>query len=54
LRPDDDEPTVDLGALLQSVYDRAGYDLILDYAKPPTPPLDEAEAEWAADLLKSP
>lgn len=52
LRPDDQEPIVDLGALLQSVYDRAGYDLILDYTKPPTPPLEEGDGAWAAEILQ--
>ncbi len=52
LRPDDKEPIVNLGVLLHSVYDRAGYDLILDYAKSPTPPLDEADTAWAAEILQ--
>jgi len=51
LRPDDVEPQVDLGALLQSVYDRAGYDLIINYQQPSTPPLGDEDAAWAAALL---
>src|SRR3990172_12478739 len=50
LRPDDVEPTVDLGALLQGVYDRAGYDLVVRYNQPPHPPLVEDDAAWAAAL----
>ena len=50
LRPDDVEPTVDLGALLQGVYDRAGYDLVVRYNQPPHPPLGEDDAAWAAAL----
>ncbi len=51
LLPDDQEPAVDLGALLQDLYDRARYDLVTDYAKPPEPPLNEADAAWAAERL---
>lgn len=52
LLPGDDEPLVDLGAILNTVYDQAGYDLILRYNQPPVPALNEAEAEWAAGLTK--
>lgn len=51
LLPDDTEPIVDLGILLHSVYDRAGYDLIIDYNLPPTPPLSQADTSWARSLL---
>ncbi len=51
LRPDDTEPPVDLGALLQGVYDRAGYDMVINYQQPPTPPLSEDDAAWAAGQL---
>jgi hypothetical protein len=51
---DDIEPVVDLGALLQSVYDRAGYDLIIQYDQPPVPPLSSEDAAWAAQLLEQP
>lgn len=37
LLPEDPEPTIDLGALLQDIYDRAQYRLIINYAKPPSP-----------------
>lgn len=39
LLPDDGEPVVDLGAILAALYDRARYDISLDYTKPPVPPL---------------
>jgi hypothetical protein len=51
LLPDDQEPLIDLGALLQAVYDRARYKLVIDYAKPPTPGLSKADATWAAQCL---
>ena len=51
LRPDDQEPLVDLGLLLHQIYDRAAYDLVIKYDQPPVPPLDEADWAWAAELL---
>lgn len=53
LLPNDDEPTVALNRLLHALYDRAGFDLRIDYTQPPEPPLPEADAAWAADLLRS-
>ncbi|MGH2350414.1 MAG: DUF4058 family protein, partial [Chloroflexota bacterium] len=50
LRSDDAEPSVDLQALLNQVYDRASYDLRIDYRGAPVPPLQE-EALWADELL---
>lgn len=52
LNPDDQEPLIDLNALLQSLYARARYDLVLDYSKPPDPPLRDADAAWANALLQ--
>lgn len=54
LRPDDQEPMVDLGALLHQIYDRAGYDLVIKYDQPPGPSLSDADSAWAAELLKQP
>ncbi len=53
LLPDDEEPTVDLGALLQNVYDRARYRLVIDYSKPPEPRLRPEDMEWAQAYLKA-
>lgn len=53
LRRGEDEPTLELGAVLGQLYDRAGYDLRIDYGKPPEPPLDEDAAAWAAARLRS-
>jgi hypothetical protein len=47
------EPIIDLQGLLNQVYDRAGYNLVIDYARPPVPPLNEADAAWADELLHS-
>lgn len=51
LLPGDDEPLVDLNVVLHALYDRAGYDLVLDYSAEPDPPLAEADAVWAKVLL---
>jgi hypothetical protein len=52
LRPDDEEPRVDLQTLLRELYDRAAYDLRLNYRAEPLPPLREPDAAWAGDLLR--
>lgn len=48
----DDEPKVELGALLHALYDRAGYDLRIDYRTEPEPALDGEDAAWADELLR--
>jgi hypothetical protein len=52
LLPEDEEPSVDLQALVQTLYDRAGYDLRIDYGAAPLPPLEGAAAAWADGLLR--
>ncbi|MCO5169086.1 MAG: DUF4058 family protein [Planctomycetes bacterium] len=44
----DEAVEVDLQALLDSVYARAGYDLDVDYGREPVPPLSPEDAAWAA------
>jgi len=51
LKRGDAEPVLDIGKLLHELYDRAGYDLALDYTSEPTPPLAPGDAEWADALL---
>lgn len=51
LRPEDDDARLDLQAILNSVYDRAGYDLIAGYSRDPVPPLPPEWSEWARKLL---
>lgn len=53
LLPDDPEPTLSLGAVLHALYDRARFDLQLNYKEPPVPPLDPDDAAWARDILAS-
>jgi hypothetical protein len=52
LRPGDDEPLVDLNTLLHDLYERAGYDLSIDYTLDAVPPLEDEDAVWAAELLR--
>ncbi|MEH2361356.1 DUF4058 family protein [Nostoc sp.] len=49
---EDTEPLVDLQILLHGVYDRAGFDLAIDYNREPVPPLGEVDAAWVYELLK--
>lgn len=53
LLPGDEEPLVDLNAALHALYARARYDLMVNYSLPPVPPLNDAEAAWARDLIAS-
>ena len=50
LRKGEEEPIVDLGRVLHALYDRASYDLRIDYRREAVPPLAGAEAEWASGL----
>ena len=49
----DDEPPVDLQTLLHDLYDRAGYDLAINYRGDATPPLQGDDASWADALLRA-
>jgi len=51
LLPEDDDAVVDLNAVLARCYEVGGYDLLLDYSKPPPVSLSEAEEEWLKALL---
>ncbi|MBI3240918.1 MAG: DUF4058 family protein [Chloroflexi bacterium] len=53
LLPGDAEPLVELGRVLHELYDRASFDLRLDYAQPPVPPLTETDIAWADELIKN-
>ena len=50
----DEAVTVDLQAVLDGVYDRAGYDEYLDHEQDPVPPLDPADLAWARGVLTRP
>jgi len=53
LLPGDDEPEVVLNRILHALYQRARFDLRLDYTQAPIPPLAEANAAWARELITS-
>ena len=52
LKPEDPDARLDLQAVLDSAYDRAGYDLEIDYRVEPEPPLEAPLAAWADELLR--
>lgn len=52
LLPGDDQPIVALTPILHALYDRAGYDLRIDYRRNPDPPFAEADQAWADALLQ--
>ncbi len=51
LAHDDPDVSLDLQAIFNLVYDRAGYDYILDYGLDVSPPFSEFEKKWTAELL---
>lgn len=54
LQAGDNEPLVALNQILHALYDRAGYDLRIDYTKAPPPPtLSLADAAWLETHLKA-
>lgn len=53
LQPGDIEPLVALNAMLHELYNRAGYDLRIDYrSDPPPPPLSPADAAWVRSVIR--
>jgi hypothetical protein len=51
LLPEDPEPSVDLNGILHALYERAGYDLTIDYRQSPRPRLRKADHDWAASII---
>jgi hypothetical protein len=51
LLPPDPPVPLELGQALRTAYERARYDLRVDYHQPPIPPLSPADAAWAATLI---
>jgi len=51
LQPADPSVWVDLQDLVSGVYDRASYDLAIDYQLDPTPPLSASDDAWAKAWL---
>lgn len=54
LQSGDAEPVVTLNQIVHTLYDRAGYDLRIDYTQPPPPPaLLPQDAAWLDEHLKA-
>ena len=53
LLPEDGEPELNLGAVFHALYDRARFDLRLNYFKPPVPPLNPKHRDWARSIVES-
>jgi hypothetical protein len=53
LKSGDPDVPLELQPVFSTVYDRARYDLSLNYEAPLEPPLGDAEAEWARRLVES-
>jgi hypothetical protein len=51
LRPGEDEPVLALNPIVHDLYDRAGYNLAVDYSQPPVPPLAGEDAQWATQRV---
>lgn len=51
LLPNEKEPEVNLNQVFHDLYQRARYDLSLDYTQSPVPPLSGEDAEWAKELI---
>ncbi len=52
LQADDDWPLLELTTILHELYDRAGYDLRINYQADPIPAFAEEDAQWIDILLK--
>lgn len=53
LREGDREPVVDLQELINGIYERASYDLVINYSKEPIPALSESDKIWVDEILKT-
>jgi hypothetical protein len=51
LKEGDPDAALDLQAVLNTVYDRAGYELVVDYKQPCDPPLTPEQAAWAEVMV---
>ncbi len=52
IRPDEPVP-LDVGKALCTAYQRARYDLRINYDSPPTPRLDKKDVAWAYNLIEA-
>ena len=52
LQRGDEDVTVPLNTLFHDLYDRAGYDLRINYRTDPEPPLEGDDVAWADAVLR--
>lgn len=52
LLPPDADVALDLQAAIDAIYERAGYDLDVDYSVAPWPPLTRIQSVWAEEVLR--
>jgi hypothetical protein len=48
-----DEPALPLNSLLHDLYERAAYELVIDYTQATDPPLQPEDVAWASSLISS-
>ena len=53
LQCNDAEPLLELNAIVHALYESLSYDLLIDYGRPPDPPLSAEDAAWADALLRA-
>lgn len=53
LLPKDPEPPLPLNDVLHALCERARFDLVTDYSRPPVPPLEEKDFAWARAILST-
>lgn len=51
LRACDEDVPLDLQSLVNTAYERGRYGETIDYSKPPIPPLEAGDAEWARAMV---
>ncbi len=52
LLPEDQEPWLDLGELINEIYERAGFDYRIDYAQDLIPSLSQENKDWVNQVLQ--
>jgi hypothetical protein len=53
VRADDADASLDLQAVLNTAYDRAGYDMRVDYREDPRVPLTPRATAWARGVVEA-
>ena len=53
LKPEDQDAEIDLQKMLAMTYEKGAYDLYLNYAEQPIPPLTNEQTSWAHTLMQA-